>query len=98
MNVKHLIAAASIALVGASAFAAEDVRWPDASTQVCQKTRAEVAAEVAQARQQGVQFEITEARSTPDVAVAGTRDRAEVRAEARAAARDSSTDRDYIGG
>lgn len=100
MNAKHLIAAATVALVGASAFAQEGVQWPDASVQVTQKTRAEVQAELAAARAANPLFSQSEQRWLPDTTFVSTRSRDEVRAEAVQATKQrfNKVDRDYIGG
>lgn len=92
MNIKQVIAVSALAVVGASAFAAEDVRWPDASVQVSQNTREQVKADLREARAENPNFEVNEGYSVPDTPVASVRSRAEVRAEAREAARDFRSD------
>lgn len=101
MNTKHIIAAAAFAIVGASAFAQEGVRWPDPATPVVsQKSRADVQAELTQARAENPRFNVSESRWLPDTEFVGTRSRAEVRAEAAQAAhsRFNKIDADYLGG
>lgn len=89
MNAKHIFAALSIALAGNAAMAieAEQVN-PEPST----LTRAEVKAELAAAKVDGLLMSGGEATVFVDRPVASVKSREDVRAEARAAARDQSFD------
>lgn len=108
MTTKSLVLASVLALVGTAALAQEATPWPEFDNLVSTKTRAEVKAELAQARAEGFAFTGGEATLFREVPVAGTRERAAVRAEARAAAKarqgataapqDPTAELMYIGG
>lgn len=87
MTTKSLALAALLAAVGTTASAQEATPWPEFDNFVSHKTRAEVKAELAQARAEGFAFTGGEATVFREAPVVGTRDRAAVRAEARAAAK-----------
>lgn len=87
VNTKSLALVTLLAVVGATASAQEATPWPELDNLVSHKARAEVKAELAQARAKGFAFTGGEATIFRDAPVVGTRDRAAVRAEARAAAK-----------
>lgn len=83
MNVKHLIAAAAFAFAGTAAMA-DDITIVNDNF-VAQKTRAEVQAEVLQARAVGEQYAASEADVAAPVVAKSQLTREQVRAELRAA-------------
>jgi hypothetical protein len=104
MNAKQLFAAATLAVIGASAFAAEGTQFvPQTGT----LTRAEVRAELARAQAAG-ELPVVSATYGNFAPVAravykaeptqASRSRDDVRAEARAAVRDNSVSTLYVGG
>jgi hypothetical protein len=104
MNAKQLFAAATLAVIGASAFAAEGTQIvPPTGT----LTRAEVRAELARAQAAHElpvvsatygNFEPVARAAYKAEPAQASRSRDDVRAEARAAARDNSVDTLYVGG
>jgi|GraSoiStandDraft_32_1057276.scaffolds.fasta_scaffold55873_2 hypothetical protein len=93
MNAKQVLIAAAITFAGSAAFAVEATQFdPEPST----LTRAQVKAELAQARMDGTLMsrgEVTEFHDT----VVSTRSVAEVRAEARIAAHEHKFNELYVG-
>ena len=91
MNVKHVIALSFVAFATQAAFAQEasSDAWQKAQST---KSRAEVQAEVTQARADGVVLSAGEATVFNDRPVVSTKSRDEVRAETRANARRFSVD------
>jgi len=81
MNVKHILAAAVFAFAGTAAMA-DDITIANDSF-VAQKTRAEVQAEVLQARAVGEQYAAGEADVAAPVVAKSTLTRDQVRAELR---------------
>ncbi|MFT3663630.1 DUF4148 domain-containing protein [Piscinibacter sp.] len=104
MNRKQLIAAATIALIGTSAFAIDEQMVVPKGT----LTRAEVQAEFLRSRTagelvqndsyDGVKERSFAARKGGAIEHAASRSRDEVRAEGRAAARSTTFNSDYVGG
>ncbi|WP_292937539.1 DUF4148 domain-containing protein [Noviherbaspirillum sp.] len=95
MKAKNLITAVAAFALAGSAFAAGNTEYVDFSNVQSVKTRAEVRAELEQARQQGqlAQTEYVEFNH-----VASTRTRDDVRKEAIRAARGDSATSTYFGG
>jgi Domain of unknown function (DUF4148) len=81
MNVKHLIAALAVAVTGGSVMAGDtDYPYVDHSNVVSSKTRAEVIAEIAQARADGT-LAVGDTTYPRAPAITKSKTRAEVRAE-----------------
>lgn len=98
MNVQRLIAALAVLAATGSVFAGDVDPFPKQQPPVSTKTRAEVQAELAQARAQGW---VTggEEPDYPKIQVKSTRSRAEVRAEAIESVKNRKRNPDYdIGG
>lgn len=95
MNAKQLTAGVAIFALTASAFAIDGETFRNQKSHASTKTRAEVVAELTQARDQGLAVGGA-AYVTPAVA-SSHRTRAEVRAEAIQAARNSSVNAQYFG-
>lgn len=97
MSRKSLVLASVLAAAGFGVSAQEATPLPDVAQGTL--TRAEVKADLAQARAEGFAVRGGEATIFADSQVVGTRDRAEVRAEAaRLLADPSAKQRYYIGG
>jgi hypothetical protein len=86
MKTYSLAAAAAVAIAVSSAAFAEGASYDHAQPAAGVKTRAEVGAELQQARAQGT-LRATEAALQQDTPIAASRSRADVRAEAIAASR-----------
>jgi hypothetical protein len=97
MNAKKLIVALGVVAAAGSAFAADRTgEYVDFSNVQTSKTRAEVVAELNQARNQG--YVVGGQEFTPVANVVSTRTRAEVRAEAiQAAKANKGTSSIYFG-
>lgn len=100
MNAKQLIAAVAVFAAAGSVFAAGDLQsFPEQENFVSTKTRAEVHAEIAQARAEGVLAHNEVSTSAPVVAAVSVKTREEVRAEAIRTAKTHKFSVDYdIGG
>ncbi|OWW20556.1 DUF4148 domain-containing protein [Noviherbaspirillum denitrificans] len=95
MNAKQIVAAFAILAATGSAFAAGNSEFVEFTNVPSTKTRAEVRAELAQAREQQVAGSSEFVEFTP---VASTRTREEVRREAVQSAHSQSDRSLYIGG
>jgi len=95
MNAKQALLVATAALVATSGYAVEATQFvPEAPHAV----RAEVKAELAQAKADGSFVAARETYGQTTIPARGERDRAEVRAEARMAARNHTPNSLYFGG
>ena len=96
MNVKHIAAALSLAVIGSAAFATEATQFVDPVSTLTRAGRVAIESSKTQAPT-AVIVSNKEATQFDDVGTTH-RDRADVRAEARAEARDLKVNTLYIGG
>ena len=98
MNAKQLIIATAVLVATTSIFAGEVTQFTDQKPVVSTKTRADVQAEVSQARAQGLLPQERQWNYPAAAPARSTRTREEVRAEAVEAAKHYRRNLDYVGG